>query len=163
MLAEETCLEGEGPQWVSYASFYRDGVAVVSQLVLWALGGPTELPERAFLKMLVSCFNSCCIAKTPWSRAICWQTSFERSWWGPLLILIVYGHMLWPLIVDIQSVCAIAFNVQVWFAVQLGILLLCCNCSCACLGRSQGGLIFVVDAVFNGVLGTWANFNQSGG
>lgn len=162
LLGEEMCVEGEGAQLVSFASFYRDGVAVVSQLILWTQGGGTELPERAFLKMLVACFSSCCIADRPWSRAITWQTSFQGSWWGQFLMFVVSGHMLWPLLVDVQAVCAIAYDVQILFFVLLGIVLLCCNCSCACIGRGQGGLIHVVDAVFNGVLGTWANYIQSG-
>ena len=41
-------------------------------------------------------------------------------------------------------------------------MVLCCNCSCASLGRSRGGLIFLVDAILNGVMGTWANFVNSG-
>jgi len=161
LLEEEVCTQGEGPQWVSYASFYRDGVAVVSQLLLWMLGGRTELPERAFLKMLVTAFSKCCISDRPWSRAITWQTSFQRSWWGPLLMLIVSGHMLGPILIDTMAVCAIAYDIQVLFYIVMGILVLCCNCSCACIGRRQGGLIYVVDAVLSGVMGTWANVVQS--
>lgn len=121
LLEEEVCLEGEGPQWVSYASFYRDGAAIVSQILLWAMGGGIELPERAFLKMLVTAFSSCCISDRPWSRAITWQTSFQRGWWGPLLTLAVSGHMLYPILVDVQAVCAIAYDLQVCAVVSVSI------------------------------------------
>lgn len=154
------CLEGKGPQWVSYANFYKAGVAVVSQLLLWALGEGTELPERAFVKMLVASFSSCCISGRRVSYS--WQNSCERSWWGPFLMVVISGHMLLPLLIDVEAVCALDYGVQSMFYSLLGIVILCCNCSCACIGRAQGGLLYFVDAIFSGVLGTWANVTQSG-
>lgn len=153
--AEDTCVEGEGPQLVSYATFYRCGVAVMSQLVLWGLGEGRALPERAFLRAIVACLARC-TGNTSWSESFSY-----RSQWSGYLMLVISVHMLWPLVIDVMALCALETDVQIWFFIVLGTTICCCNITCT-MAAGEGGLLHVVDAVFNGVLGTWANVVQSG-
>lgn len=152
---QEVCVEGGGSQAVAYANFYRVGVSVISQLILWALGQGNELPERAFWKMLVACV-SVATGETAWS----YHFSHVNNW-ASLLMILLTVHMVWPLIVDVMALCALDAGNQVLFFFILGIVVCCCNSTCT-MAPGEGGLLHVVDAVLNGVLGTWANVAQSG-
>ncbi|CAM9460595.1 unnamed protein product, partial [Ectocarpus sp. 12 AP-2014] len=99
--AEDMCVEGEGPQLVSYATFYRCRVAVMSQLVLWGLGEGRALPERAFLRAIVACLAGC-TGNTSWSQSFSY-----RSQWSGYLVLVISVHMIWPLVIDVMALCAL--------------------------------------------------------
>lgn len=145
----------EGPQLVSYATFYKHGVAVVSQLGLWGLGGGTELPERVFLKLIAASVASC-TGDASWSHSFSYPTQ-----WAPILLLGLSAHMIWPLVVDVMALCIFeSVWTQVGFYAALATLVACCNCTCV-MAPGEGGGLFVVDALFTGVLGTLANFVQS--
>ncbi len=153
---QEVCVEGAGRQLVSYAEFYRGGVCVVSQLILWALGEGLELPERAFFKMLVAC-ASVASGETSWS----YHFSHVNNWATALMVVLTV-HLMWPLIVDVNALCVLdpGFQKSLVFII-LSVVVCCCNSTCT-MAPGEGGLLHVVDAIFNGVLGTWANVVQSG-
>ncbi len=154
---EDVCVIGGGMQLVSYATFYRCGVDVISQLMLWGLGEGLELPERTFVKAMVVCVNRCTGVES-------WSENFDhKSQWSGYLMMAISLHMLWPLIVDVLALCVFGTTgyTQFLFCVALGLTLCTCNCS-GTLAPGEGGLLFVIDAVFNGVLGTAANVVQSG-
>lgn len=156
--AEDMCVIGEGPQLVSYATFYRGGVDVISQLILWGFGEGLELPERAFVKALETSVNR-------WTGATSWSENFQsmsECHWSTHLLIIVSLHMVGPLIIDIMALCAFTTGFgRAVFSLAVAIALCCCNCTWS-MAPGKGSLIYFVDAVFNGVLGTWANVVQSG-
>ncbi|CAM9668504.1 unnamed protein product [Ectocarpus sp. 13 AM-2016] len=153
-LLPDTCIEGEGPQWVSYAAFYRCGVPVVAQLYLWGLGEGLALPERAYLKAIVAIVARCTGNES-------WAVIFSTpAHWKMALVCVVSVHMFGPVLVDVMALCELEAFFGGWFFIALWMILFC-NCTCI-MAPGEGGLLHVVDAVFNGVLGTWANVVQSG-